>query len=99
MKFDFFFLSFSFLCFVGFFCCSSPVIQSLSTNKVSAVTAVTAASTVVPSPSTASITKGNKEFLSKISSRNRLVLLYASGLTMKVDSVTVGSFVSVVNRV
>ncbi|NXN21091.1 YETS2 protein, partial [Nycticryphes semicollaris] len=35
-------------------------------NKVSAVTAVTTASTVVPSPSTASITKGNKEFLSKI---------------------------------
>ncbi|NWQ91043.1 YETS2 protein, partial [Burhinus bistriatus] len=35
-------------------------------NKVSAVTAVTAASTVVPSPSTASVTKGNKEFLSKI---------------------------------
>ncbi|XP_035744738.1 YEATS domain-containing protein 2 isoform X5 [Egretta garzetta] len=35
----------------------NKVIQSLSTSKVSAVTAVTAASTVVPSPSTASITK------------------------------------------
>ncbi|KAM6261038.1 YEATS domain-containing protein 2 isoform 7-T10 [Spheniscus humboldti] len=35
----------------------NKVIQSLSTSKVSAVTAVTAASTVVPSPSTASTTK------------------------------------------
>ncbi|XP_051482267.1 YEATS domain-containing protein 2 isoform X7 [Apus apus] len=35
----------------------NKVIQSLSTSKVSAVTAVTAASTVVPSPSPASITK------------------------------------------
>ncbi|KAM9279870.1 YEATS domain-containing protein 2 isoform 7-T7 [Morus bassanus] len=35
----------------------NKVIQSLSTSKVSAVTAVTAASTVVPSPSTASVTK------------------------------------------
>ncbi|PKU36121.1 yeats hypothetical protein [Limosa lapponica baueri] len=35
----------------------NKVIQSLSTSKVSAVTAVTTASTVVPTPSTASITK------------------------------------------
>lgn len=72
------------------------MIQSLSTSKVSAVAAVTAASTVVPSPSTASITKGNKEFLRKLSSRNKLVLLYASGPTTKVDPVTVGSFISIV---
>ncbi|KAM6326442.1 YEATS domain-containing protein 2 isoform 2-T3 [Podargus strigoides] len=39
----------------------NKVIQSLSTSKVSAVTAVTAASTVVPSPSTASITKVKME--------------------------------------
>ncbi|XP_075014187.1 YEATS domain-containing protein 2 isoform X6 [Calonectris borealis] len=37
------------------------VIQSLSTSKISAVTAVTAASMVVPSPSTASITKVKME--------------------------------------
>ncbi|XP_050758059.1 YEATS domain-containing protein 2 isoform X2 [Gymnogyps californianus] len=37
------------------------VIQSLSTSKVSAVSAVTAASTVIPSPSTASITKVKME--------------------------------------
>ncbi|XP_035190691.1 YEATS domain-containing protein 2 isoform X2 [Oxyura jamaicensis] len=37
------------------------VIQSLSTSKVAAVTAVTSASTVVPSPSTASITKVKME--------------------------------------
>ncbi|XP_072722569.1 YEATS domain-containing protein 2 isoform X3 [Ciconia boyciana] len=37
------------------------VIQSLSTSKVSAITAVTAASTVVPSSSTASITKVKME--------------------------------------
>ncbi|XP_029884055.1 YEATS domain-containing protein 2 isoform X3 [Aquila chrysaetos chrysaetos] len=37
------------------------VIQSLSTSKVSAVSAATAASTVVPSPSTASITKVKME--------------------------------------
>uniref|UniRef100_A0A663LN75 YEATS domain-containing protein 2 n=1 Tax=Athene cunicularia TaxID=194338 RepID=A0A663LN75_ATHCN len=37
------------------------VIQSLSTSKVSAVSAVTAASTVVPSPSPASITKVKME--------------------------------------
>ncbi|XP_054022862.1 YEATS domain-containing protein 2 isoform X3 [Dryobates pubescens] len=36
----------------------NKVIQSLSTSKVSTVSAVTAATTVVPSPSTASITKG-----------------------------------------
>ncbi|XP_041897733.1 YEATS domain-containing protein 2 isoform X7 [Corvus kubaryi] len=35
----------------------NKVLQSLSTSKVSAVSAVTAASTVVPSPSTASIAK------------------------------------------
>ncbi|XP_049658144.1 YEATS domain-containing protein 2 isoform X3 [Accipiter gentilis] len=39
----------------------NKVIQSLSTSKVSAVSAVTAASTVVPSPSTASITKVKME--------------------------------------
>ncbi|XP_051482264.1 YEATS domain-containing protein 2 isoform X5 [Apus apus] len=39
----------------------NKVIQSLSTSKVSAVTAVTAASTVVPSPSPASITKVKME--------------------------------------
>ncbi|XP_074446979.1 YEATS domain-containing protein 2 isoform X4 [Larus michahellis] len=39
----------------------NKVIQSLSTSKVSAVTAVTTASTVVPSPSTASITKVKME--------------------------------------
>ncbi|XP_067394986.1 YEATS domain-containing protein 2 isoform X4 [Emydura macquarii macquarii] len=39
----------------------NKVIQSLSTSKVSAVTAVTAASTVVPSPSTASVTKVKME--------------------------------------
>ncbi|XP_075617000.1 YEATS domain-containing protein 2 isoform X7 [Balearica regulorum gibbericeps] len=39
----------------------NKVIQSLSTSKVSAVTAVTAASTVVPSPSTVSITKVKME--------------------------------------
>ncbi|KAM7107385.1 YEATS domain-containing protein 2 isoform 4-T7 [Ciconia maguari] len=39
----------------------NKVIQSLSTSKVSAVTAVTAASTVVPSSSTASITKVKME--------------------------------------
>ncbi|XP_074888074.1 YEATS domain-containing protein 2 isoform X7 [Buteo buteo] len=39
----------------------NKVIQSLSTSKVSAVAAVTAASTVVPSPSTASITKVKME--------------------------------------
>ncbi|KAM6261034.1 YEATS domain-containing protein 2 isoform 3-T6 [Spheniscus humboldti] len=39
----------------------NKVIQSLSTSKVSAVTAVTAASTVVPSPSTASTTKVKME--------------------------------------
>ncbi|XP_068277226.1 YEATS domain-containing protein 2 isoform X2 [Nyctibius grandis] len=37
------------------------VIQSLSTSKVSAVTAVTGASMVVPSPSTASVTKVKME--------------------------------------
>ncbi|XP_027320101.1 YEATS domain-containing protein 2 isoform X2 [Anas platyrhynchos] len=37
------------------------VIQSLSTSKVAAVTAVTSASTVVPSPSTASVTKVKME--------------------------------------
>ncbi|XP_063195629.1 YEATS domain-containing protein 2 isoform X4 [Chroicocephalus ridibundus] len=39
----------------------NKVIQSLSTSKVSAVAAVTTASTVVPSPSTASITKVKME--------------------------------------
>ncbi|XP_072722571.1 YEATS domain-containing protein 2 isoform X5 [Ciconia boyciana] len=39
----------------------NKVIQSLSTSKVSAITAVTAASTVVPSSSTASITKVKME--------------------------------------
>ncbi|XP_035190693.1 YEATS domain-containing protein 2 isoform X4 [Oxyura jamaicensis] len=39
----------------------NKVIQSLSTSKVAAVTAVTSASTVVPSPSTASITKVKME--------------------------------------
>ncbi|KAM6198767.1 YEATS domain-containing protein 2 isoform 4-T5 [Sarcoramphus papa] len=39
----------------------NKVIQSLSTSKVSAVSAVTAASTVIPSPSTASITKVKME--------------------------------------
>ncbi|XP_074767752.1 YEATS domain-containing protein 2 isoform X5 [Athene noctua] len=39
----------------------NKVIQSLSTSKVSAVSAVTAASTVVPSPSPASITKVKME--------------------------------------
>ncbi|XP_029884060.1 YEATS domain-containing protein 2 isoform X7 [Aquila chrysaetos chrysaetos] len=39
----------------------NKVIQSLSTSKVSAVSAATAASTVVPSPSTASITKVKME--------------------------------------
>ncbi|XP_075014186.1 YEATS domain-containing protein 2 isoform X5 [Calonectris borealis] len=39
----------------------NKVIQSLSTSKISAVTAVTAASMVVPSPSTASITKVKME--------------------------------------
>lgn len=68
------------------------MIQSLSTSKVAAVTAVTSASTVVPSPSTVSVTKGNKKFLCKISTRNMPVLLYASGLTLKLDLVTVGSF-------
>uniref|UniRef100_A0A8C3C9V7 YEATS domain-containing protein 2 n=1 Tax=Cairina moschata TaxID=8855 RepID=A0A8C3C9V7_CAIMO len=37
------------------------VIQSLSSSKVAAVTAVTSASTVVPSPSTASVTKVKME--------------------------------------
>lgn len=41
--------------------CSSPVIQSLSTSKVSAVTAVTSASTAVSSMSVASITKVKME--------------------------------------
>jgi len=72
--------------------------QSLSASKVSAVSAVTAASTVVPSPSTASITKGNQEFLCERSSRNKLMLLYVSGLTTKVDPVAVGSFISIVSR-
>ncbi|XP_065495894.1 YEATS domain-containing protein 2 isoform X4 [Caloenas nicobarica] len=40
---------------------SVSVIQSLSTSKVSAVSAVTTASVVVPSPSTASITKVKME--------------------------------------
>ncbi|XP_068277227.1 YEATS domain-containing protein 2 isoform X3 [Nyctibius grandis] len=39
----------------------NKVIQSLSTSKVSAVTAVTGASMVVPSPSTASVTKVKME--------------------------------------
>ncbi|XP_027320100.1 YEATS domain-containing protein 2 isoform X1 [Anas platyrhynchos] len=39
----------------------NKVIQSLSTSKVAAVTAVTSASTVVPSPSTASVTKVKME--------------------------------------
>uniref|UniRef100_A0A8C0FIG2 YEATS domain-containing protein 2 n=1 Tax=Bubo bubo TaxID=30461 RepID=A0A8C0FIG2_BUBBB len=39
----------------------NKVIQSLSTSKVSAVSAVTAASTVVPSPSPASVTKVKME--------------------------------------
>ncbi|KAM4769953.1 YEATS domain-containing protein 2 isoform 4-T5 [Cyanocitta cristata] len=39
----------------------NKVLQSLSTSKVSAVSAVTAASTVVPSPSTASIAKVKME--------------------------------------
>nr|XP_009511135.1 PREDICTED: YEATS domain-containing protein 2 [Phalacrocorax carbo] len=39
----------------------NKVIQSLSTSKVSTVTAVTAASTVAPSPSTASVTKVKME--------------------------------------
>ncbi|XP_010178303.1 PREDICTED: YEATS domain-containing protein 2 [Mesitornis unicolor] len=39
----------------------NKVIQSLSASKVSTVTAVTAATTVVPSPSTASITKVKME--------------------------------------
>ncbi|XP_053930736.1 LOW QUALITY PROTEIN: YEATS domain-containing protein 2 [Cuculus canorus] len=39
----------------------NKVIQSLSTSKVSTVSAVTAASTVVPSPSTVSITKVKME--------------------------------------
>ncbi|XP_074733889.1 YEATS domain-containing protein 2 isoform X5 [Strix uralensis] len=39
----------------------NKVIQSLSTSKVSAVSAVTAASTIVPSPSPASITKVKME--------------------------------------
>ncbi|XP_054022863.1 YEATS domain-containing protein 2 isoform X4 [Dryobates pubescens] len=39
----------------------NKVIQSLSTSKVSTVSAVTAATTVVPSPSTASITKVKME--------------------------------------
>ncbi|KAM9275135.1 YEATS domain-containing protein 2 isoform 2-T2 [Cariama cristata] len=39
----------------------NKVIQSLSTSKVSTVSAVTAASTVVPSPSTASISKVKME--------------------------------------
>ncbi|KFR10208.1 YEATS domain-containing protein 2, partial [Opisthocomus hoazin] len=39
----------------------NKVMQSLSASKVSAVSAVTAASTVVPSPSTASITKVKME--------------------------------------
>ncbi|XP_030352207.1 YEATS domain-containing protein 2 isoform X4 [Strigops habroptila] len=39
----------------------NKVIQSLSASKVSAVSAVTAASTVVPSPTTASITKVKME--------------------------------------
>ncbi|XP_064930349.1 YEATS domain-containing protein 2 isoform X6 [Columba livia] len=39
----------------------NKVIQSLSTSKVSAVSAATTASTVVPSPSTASITKVKME--------------------------------------
>uniref|UniRef100_A0A8B9PWA1 YEATS domain-containing protein 2 n=1 Tax=Apteryx owenii TaxID=8824 RepID=A0A8B9PWA1_APTOW len=39
----------------------NKVIQSLSTSKVSAVTAVTTASTVVPSPSAASVTKVKME--------------------------------------
>lgn len=75
------------------------MIQSLSSSKVAAVTAVTSASTVVPSPSTASVTKGNKKFLCKIRTRNMPVLPYASGLTLKLDLVTVGSFISVVSRV
>ncbi|XP_035400877.1 YEATS domain-containing protein 2 isoform X3 [Cygnus atratus] len=39
----------------------NKVIQSLSTSKVAAVTAVTSASTVVPSPSTVSVTKVKME--------------------------------------
>ncbi|XP_005232316.1 YEATS domain-containing protein 2 isoform X1 [Falco biarmicus] len=39
----------------------NKVIQSLSTSKVSAVSTVTAASTIVPSPSTASVTKVKME--------------------------------------
>uniref|UniRef100_A0A8C3CDF4 YEATS domain-containing protein 2 n=1 Tax=Cairina moschata TaxID=8855 RepID=A0A8C3CDF4_CAIMO len=39
----------------------NKVIQSLSSSKVAAVTAVTSASTVVPSPSTASVTKVKME--------------------------------------
>ncbi|NWX76529.1 YETS2 protein, partial [Alca torda] len=45
---------------------ASGGVQTILMPMNKAVTAVTTASTVVPSPSTASITKGNKEFLSKI---------------------------------
>ncbi|KFZ54819.1 YEATS domain-containing protein 2, partial [Antrostomus carolinensis] len=45
---------------------ASGGVQTILMPMNKAVTAVTATSTVVPSPSTASITKGNKEFLSKI---------------------------------
>ncbi|KGL89816.1 YEATS domain-containing protein 2 [Charadrius vociferus] len=45
---------------------ASGGVQTILMPMNKAVTAVTAASTIVPSPSTASITKGNKEFLSKI---------------------------------
>ncbi|NXH67650.1 YETS2 protein, partial [Hydrobates tethys] len=45
---------------------ASGGVQTILMPMNKAVTAVTAASMVVPSPSTASITKGNKEFLSKI---------------------------------
>ncbi|KFQ87818.1 YEATS domain-containing protein 2 [Phoenicopterus ruber ruber] len=48
---------------------ASGGVQTILMPMNKAVTAVTAASTVVPSPSTASITKGNKESLSKTSSR------------------------------
>ncbi|KFQ08447.1 YEATS domain-containing protein 2, partial [Leptosomus discolor] len=45
---------------------ASGGVQTILMPMNKAVSAVSAASTVVPSPSTASITKGNKEFLSKI---------------------------------
>ncbi|NXP45807.1 YETS2 protein, partial [Heliornis fulica] len=51
---------------------ASGGVQTILMPMNKAVTAVTAASTVVPSPSTTSVTKGNKEFLSRICSRIKM---------------------------